>query len=200
LGRLLQTKKLKNWVCARKKNQDGSIRLSTIIHVKQQHQQHPLGSCVIHHQRSRQVHRAHEGCHVQMQKACKKKGMTTVEQLDILAKELLSSTPQAGLQLSSDGYSVKVLFKDEEELHSRLNQGFVVDGHGSPAQALQAICDLQGPRSPVQCVFIPEEARWALLDAQVHISACTLFHTPFVPPYVLESQCGYTPDRQACKR
>jgi hypothetical protein len=96
---------------------------------------------------------------MQMQKACKQLGTTAVEQLDAVAKQLLSSPAPGGLQLSSDGYSVKVLFKDEEERHSRLNQGFVVDGHGTPEQALQVICDLQGPRSPVQCVFIPEDAR-----------------------------------------
>lgn len=98
-----------------------------------------------------------------MQKSCKKLGKTTVEQLDALAKELLSSSPPAGLQLSSDGYCVKVAFKDEEEQHSRLNPGFVVDGHGSPAQALQVVCDIQGPNSHVQCVLIPVDVRCAAL-------------------------------------
>lgn len=94
-----------------------------------------------------------------MQKAVKKLGKTSIEQLDALAKALLSSSPPAGLQISSDGYSVRVLFKDEEEQHSRLNPGFIVGGHGTPAQALEAVCDLQGPSAPVQCVLIPADNR-----------------------------------------
>lgn len=94
-----------------------------------------------------------------MQKAVKKLGHSTIEQLDALAKELLSSPPPTGLQLSSDGYSVKVVFKDAEELHSRLNPGFVVGGHGTPEQALQVVCEMQGPNKPVQCVLIPADSR-----------------------------------------
>ena len=96
---------------------------------------------------------------MQMQKTVRKLGQSTVQQLDALAKELLSSSPPAGLQLSSDGYSVKVVFKDAEELPSRLNPGFILGGHGTPEQALQVVCDMHGPNEPVQCVLVPEDAR-----------------------------------------
>lgn len=94
-----------------------------------------------------------------MRKACKGLGESVVQKLDEFVRKLLSAPPPAGLQLSKDGYSVKVLFKDEDERHTRLNPGFVEGGHGSPEDALKVVCDLQGPNGQVQCVVVPADSR-----------------------------------------